>query len=203
MVNLAIFASGEGTNAENLINYYTTKDIKTGNRISRGDINISFVLTNNPTAGVIERCKRLKQKYYISSLYREIDQLITEHNVHYIILAGFLIKIPPKFCKKYHERIINIHPSLLPKYGGKGMYGIHVHKAVIKNEEKESGLSIHLVNEEYDDGLILFQSKCKVYKDDTPESLQSRIQSLEHSIYPKVIENIIRTKFHLMFGENA
>jgi phosphoribosylglycinamide formyltransferase-1 len=157
MKNVAIFASGEGTNAENLFNYFNNdKRVK-----------IKLVVTNSDTAGVVARAEKYKKNVQIISktalkntLLKIIEFLQTE-KIDIIVLAGFLLKIPEAFIKAFPNQIINIHPSLLPKYGGKGMYGINVHKAVVENKESESGITIHYVNEEYDKGEIILQAKCE------------------------------------------
>ncbi len=187
MKNAAIFASGEGTNAENLINYF------------RNDTRIKFklVITNRDDAGVVDRAERLKKNVQIISkdaLNNYTDQIIEFLNtekIDLIILAGFLLKIPEKLVKAFPDKIVNIHPSLLPNYGGKGMYGMNVHKAVITNKEKESGITIHFVNEEYDKGRILLQEKCSISEQDTPETLSQKIHKLEYEYFPKAIEKLL------------
>jgi phosphoribosylglycinamide formyltransferase 1 len=187
MKNIAIFASGEGTNAENLFNYFNNdKRVK-----------IKLVVTNSDTAGVIKRAEKFKKNVHIISktaLYEYTSQIIeflNTENIDVIILAGFLLKIPEDFIKAFPNKIINIHPSLLPKYGGKGMYGMNVHNTVIQNKEKESGITIHFVNEEYDKGEVILQAKCDVNENDTPESLSIKIRKLEFEYFPKAIEKII------------
>lgn len=187
MKNIAIFASGEGTNAENLFNYF--------NNDRR--VKFKLVVTNSDTAGVIERAEKYKKNVQIiskSALNEYTDKIIeflkTEH-IDLIVLAGFLLKIPEAFIKAFPNQIINIHPSLLPKYGGKGMHGMNVHKAVIENKERESGVTIHYVNEEYDKGEIILQAKCELEENDTPETLSLKIRALEFEYFPKAIERII------------
>ena len=187
MKNIAIFASGEGTNAENLFNYFNNdKRVK-----------FKLVVTNLDTAGVIARAEKYKKNVQIISktaLNEYTDKIIEflqTENIDLIVLAGFLLKIPEAFIKAFPNQIINIHPSLLPKYGGKGMHGMNVHKAVIENKEIESGITIHYVNEEYDKGEIILQAKCEVSSDDTPESLSAKIRKLEFDCFPKAIEKII------------
>ena len=187
MKNIAIFASGEGTNAENLFNYFSNdKRVK-----------IKLVVTNSDSAGVVARAEKYKKNIQIISktaLYEytaKIIEFLKTENIDIIVLAGFLLKIPEPFIKAFPNRIINIHPSLLPKYGGQGMYGLHVHNAVIKNKEKESGISIHFVNEEYDKGQIILQAKCDVNENDTPEALALKIRKLEFEYFPVAIEKII------------
>ncbi|MDD5570911.1 MAG: phosphoribosylglycinamide formyltransferase [Bacteroidales bacterium] len=184
---IAIFASGDGTNAQNIINYF--KDSNYGK--------VSLVLSNKPDAYVLERAK----KYGIPSftftsenLYNSHDVLnkLTEYQIDFIVLAGFLLLIPQNIIKKYKNKIINIHPALLPKHGGKGMYGMKVHKAVIENKEKESGITIHYVNEKYDEGSIIFQTRCKVEKNYSPEILAEKVHNLEYEHFPVIIEKLIK-----------
>lgn len=187
MINVAIFASGEGTNAENLFNYFAN------------DTRIKFklVITNNSEAGVIARAERFKKNVQLVSkaaLNDYTDQLIEflkVEKIDLIVLAGFLLKIPEAFVKAFPNRIINIHPSLLPKYGGKGMYGLHVHEAVIQAREKESGITIHYVNEAYDEGKIILQAKCDVSDEDTPDTLSQKIRKLEFEYLPKAVESFL------------
>lgn len=187
MINAAIFASGEGTNAENLITYF-----KNDPRIK-----IKLVITNRDDAGVIKRAEEHKKTVQIISkdaLNNYTDQIIEFLNtekIDLIILAGFILKIPEKLVKAFPDKIVNIHPSLLPKYGGKGMYGANVHKAVIENKEQESGITIHFVNEEYDKGRIILQAKCPVLSNDTTETLAAKIHQLEYDYFPKAIEELI------------
>lgn len=187
MKNVAIFASGEGTNAENLFNYFNNdKRVK-----------FKLVVTNSDTAGIVARAEKYKKNVQIISktaLNEYTDKIIEflkTENIDLIVLAGFLLKIPEEFVKAFPNQIINIHPSLLPKYGGKGMHGMNVHKAVIENKEAESGVTIHFVNEEYDKGEIILQAKCEVSSDETPESLSAKIRKLEFEYFPKAIEKII------------
>ncbi|MGC8864957.1 MAG: phosphoribosylglycinamide formyltransferase [Bacteroidales bacterium] len=185
--HLAIFASGSGTNAEAIIRYFS----------GHPSIHVAGVLCNKAGAGVIERARRLSTPCRVFSRndFTEngwVDQWLREHRVDYIILAGFLWLVPPFLVKAYPRRIINIHPALLPAYGGKGMYGDRVHQAVIAAGEKESGITIHRVDEIYDHGEILFQASCPVYPDDSPQSLAQRIHTLEHQFYPLIIERVIR-----------
>lgn len=187
MINVAIFASGEGTNAENLFNYFAN------------DTRIKFklVITNNSEAGVIARAEKFKKNVQLvskSALNDYTDQLIEflkVEKIDLIVLAGFLLKIPEAFVKAFPNRIINIHPSLLPKFGGKGMYGHHVHEAVIKSGEKESGITIHFVNEAYDEGKIILQAKCEVSSQDTPDTLSKKIRKLEFEYLPKAVETFL------------
>ncbi|HHJ10715.1 MAG TPA: phosphoribosylglycinamide formyltransferase [Bacteroidetes bacterium] len=182
---LAIFASGSGTNAQNLIEHFN----KTFNK------DIVLIVTNNPGAYVIERAKRLRVpcKIFDREDFREgkVLKQLEEKKVNFIILAGFLWLVPANIIRAFPGKIVNIHPALLPKYGGKGMYGHHVHDAVIRNGEKESGITIHYVNEEYDKGDVIFQAKCPVMPDDTPEILAQRIHQLEYRHFPTVVENLL------------
>lgn len=183
MKKLAIFASGTGTNAVNIIKYFENSD----------KIETAFVLSNNTSAPVIEKAKSLGVTVEIVS-NQEIEagdrliELCQLYKIDYIILAGFLRKIPTKLIEKYPQHIINIHPSLLPKYGGPGMYGEHVHKAVLANKEKESGITIHFVNADFDKGETIDQFKCSISEDETLASLQLKIHELERMNFPKVIE---------------
>jgi len=187
MKNVAIFASGEGTNAENIFKYFSNdKRIK-----------IKLVVTNVDTAGIVKRAEQYKKNVHIISktaLYEYTSQIIEflkTEDIDIIILAGFLLKIPEQFIKAFPNQIINLHPALLPKYGGKGMYGMHVHHAVIGKKEKESGITIHYVNEEYDKGEIILQVKCSVDDEDTAETLAVKIKELEMEYFPKAIETVI------------
>jgi phosphoribosylglycinamide formyltransferase-1 len=187
MINAAIFASGEGTNAENLFKYF----------LNDARIKIKLVITNNETAGIVARAEKYKKNIHIvskSALENYSDQLIEflkVENIDLIILAGFLLKLPEKFVHAFPNKIINIHPALLPNYGGKGMHGMHVHEAVIKNKDTVSGISIHFVNEEYDKGEIILQAKCEVDKNDTAEDLAKKVQELEYQYLPTAIESFL------------
>ena len=183
MISIAIFASGSGSNAVQIIKHFE----------GHLNVKIALVLSNKKEALVLEKTKQLKvPNYYCNnSDFKKESHLISlleKYGIEGIILAGFLQKIPLFLVKKFDGRIINIHPSLLPKFGGKGMYGIHVHKAVLAAQEKETGITIHYVNEEYDKGEIIFQASCDVYEDDTPDAVQQRVQKLEHLNFPIVIE---------------
>lgn len=187
MTNVAIFASGEGTNAENLFHYF-----KNDTRIK-----IKLVVTNSDTAGVIAKAEAHKKtvqlisKTSLNEYSTQIIEFLKGENINLIVLAGFLLKIPEAFVKAFPNQIINIHPSLLPKYGGKGMYGMNVHKAVVADREQESGITIHYVNEEYDKGAFILQEKCLIDDNETAESLQQKIRKLELEHLPKAIEKII------------
>lgn len=182
-INLAIFASGSGTNAENIAKYFEGHEI----------IQVKEIFSNKKDAGVFARAEKLgipsstfsKEQFQDSSFIKQLE------DIDYIILAGFLWLVPAYLIKAFPNKIINIHPALLPKFGGKGMYGDRVHAAVIEEREKESGITIHLVNEEYDKGETLFHAKCNVSESDTPDSLAQKIHALEYEHFPKVIEDFI------------
>jgi len=183
---IAIFASGTGTNAKKIIEHF----------VPSNKIAVALIVCNKPNAGVIYIAEEFqipvllleKKKFLEGNHY--VDEL-TNAGITFIVLAGFLWKLPSALIKAYQNKIINIHPALLPKYGGKGMYGHYVHEAVIKTSEKESGITIHYVDELYDHGQHIFQTTCPVLPDDSPEKLAKRIQLLEHEYYPKVIEEVI------------
>ena len=182
---IIIFASGSGSNAENLITYFSKKSYK-----------INWIIyTNNQKAGVINRANKLKVKYRIfdkNELYNgNVLKSINIINPKLIILAGFLLKFPKDIVNFYYKKIINIHPALLPKYGGKGMYGMNVHNAIIRNKETVSGITIHYINSNYDEGPIIFQKKVKIDSLDSPIDLANKIHVLEMKFFPKIIEEII------------
>lgn len=191
MQKIAIFASGNGSNAQRIIEYF--RDHK--------DIRIKLIISNRSDAYVLERAKNLgvPSCVFSNKEFRDGTDLISklsEYKINTIVLAGFLLKIPDSVLQLFPNRIINIHPALLPKYGGKGMYGHYVHEAVLAAMEKESGITIHLVNERYDEGEIIFQKRCIVLPDDDADSLSARINILEHRYFPKVIEKwLLNTKF--------
>jgi phosphoribosylglycinamide formyltransferase 1 len=186
MRNIAIFASGSGTNAENIIKYFSNKKIA----------KVCLVLSNKRNAMVLKRAETFNvpaisfehEDFYTSD---KVMNWLKEYKIDFIVLAGFLWLVPENFIEMYDGRIINIHPALLPAYGGKGMYGDVVHKAVISNHDKESGITIHYVNKLYDRGDIIFQASCKVDPSDTPDSLAIKVHALEYLHYPKVIEDIV------------
>jgi len=186
MYRLAIFASGSGTNAENIMHFFRPKN----------NIDVSLVLCNKPGAKVIERAEKLGVETIVFSrddLYHNgrVIQALRDHQITHIVLAGFLWLVPGSLVKEYPGAIVNIHPALLPKYGGKGMYGAKVHETVIANREPESGITIHYVNEKYDDGNIIFQAKCALDENETPESLAAKIHQLEYDHFPRIIEKVI------------
>jgi phosphoribosylglycinamide formyltransferase-1 len=188
MIQLAIFASGTGTNTQQIIQYFK----------SHQAVRVALVVCNKPRAGVIEVAATAgipvlmleKEHFFTGDAY--IPELL-KFGIDFIVLAGFLWKIPPRLIRTFPNRIINIHPALLPKYGGKGMYGQHVHEAVIAAGEKESGISIHYVDEWYDHGNIIFQARCEINENDDAASLAQKIHALEHMHYPAIIEKTVQT----------
>ncbi len=186
MKRLAVFASGSGTNAENIANFFRDDE----------NIEISLILSNKKDAFVLKRAEKLKIKsVYFSrdDFYKspKVIDILRRNEIDFIILAGFLWLIPENLISEFNNKIVNIHPALLPKYGGKGMYGMNVHKAVLENNEQESGISIHYVNEKYDDGNIIYQAKCLVNTDDTLDMLAEKIHQLEYKYYPGIIRKIL------------
>jgi phosphoribosylglycinamide formyltransferase-1 len=185
--NLAIFASGNGSNAENICCFFKKSS----------DINVVLICSNNKNAYVVKIAKKLDIPLFLFTKkglenFFKLKNILKKNRIDFIILAGFLLKIPKKLLKNYPNKVINIHPALLPKYGGKGMYGNNVHKAVLEKKETESGITIHFVNSKYDDGEIIFQTKCRVEKNDSIESLGRKIQKLERKFFPKIIEGVIK-----------
>lgn len=186
---IAIFASGSGTNAEEIIKHFQNHE----------SISVTLILSNNPKAYVLKRALHHKIPQFVFSrdtFYKEktVDEVLRLNGIDFIVLAGFMWLIPERFVKNYPNKIVNIHPALLPKYGGKGMYGSYVHEAVVKNREKESGITIHWVNEAYDEGNIIFQTKCKVDPKDTADDVANKVHKLEYEFYPKIIEKVIVEK---------
>ncbi len=186
MQRIVILASGSGTNAENIIKYFQKSNVA----------NVTHVLSNKKDAKVLVRAKNLN----VNNSSFDKDDFIKTDNVlnilkseaDLIVLAGFLWKLPKNIINAFPDKIINIHPALLPKYGGKGMYGDNVHKAVVANKEKETGITIHYVNENYDEGAIIFQAKVSVDKNDTPEVVANKVHQLEYEHFPRVIEEVVR-----------
>jgi len=184
MKQIAIFASGTGSNAKNILEYLNKK--------SNSTAKVSMVVCNKPDAGVLDIAASNnipsividKEKFFRGNAY--VDEL-RDANINFIVLAGFLWKIPAALIKAFHGKMINIHPALLPKYGGKGMYGRFVHEAVLANKEKESGITIHYVDEVYDNGQIILQATCVVTDDDTPETLEKKVKLLEHRHFPATV----------------
>lgn len=186
MKKILIFASGSGSNAKNIIEYFQVKS----------SARVVAVFCNNSKAGVLEKADKLKVPSYIFSKDElnsgKVLQEIQAYQPDLIVLAGFLLKCPDNLIVNYPGRIINIHPALLPKYGGKGMYGMHVHRAVVENKEKETGITIHYVNENYDEGAVIFQKSCVLLSTDTAEVVAEKIHDLEQRYFPMVIDDFIR-----------
>ena len=186
MPRIAIFASGNGSNAQRIIEYFR----------GHASISVNLVLTNKPDAFVLTRVEKLGVPAMVfdrSTFYESnrIPELLMKKNIDFLVLAGFLWLIPQNILSSYPGRIINIHPALLPKYGGKGMYGMKVHETVIASGDTESGITIHFVNENYDEGSIIFQAKCAISAQDTLENLAEKIHQLEYRYFPEVIERTI------------
>ncbi len=185
MKKIAIFASGSGSNAEKIHEYF----------LNRSDVEIVKIFTNNANAGVIDRSERLKIPYQVfdRNQYKtgQVLKQLVDLEVDLVVLAGFLWLIPVEFVAAFPNRIVNLHPSLLPKFGGKGMYGHFVHEAVVAAGEKESGITIHMVNEQYDKGAIVFQGKFEITATDTAEDIAKKGAILEHTHFPKVIDQIL------------
>ncbi len=191
MVNLAIFASGKGSNAENICNYFK----------NHHSIKVRCLISDRKASGAFD----IALNFHLPCIYlskellsspNDILSILELHQVHYIILAGYLKLMPAEVISAYKDKIINIHPALLPKYGGKGMYGMRVHEAVCKDGEQETGITIHLVNEQYDEGEIIFQKKVSVYKTDTPAIVAEKIHVMEMEWFPKIIERWINKDLH-------
>ncbi len=189
MKKIVIFASGSGTNTENIIKYFQTKEIGT----------VVAVFSNNPIAKVLERAKKYHlptEVFSKAELFEsKILQKLNDFQPDLIVLAGFLLKLPESIIESYPNKIINIHPALLPKYGGKGMYGMNVHTAVVQNKEKETGITIHFVNENYDEGNIIFQKTVLLTATDSPESVAEKIHELEQRYFPEVIDKLLTSNF--------
>lgn len=180
---LAIFASGNGTNAEEIMRYFQDHPA----------IEVAVLLSNNPQAFVLERAKKFNVETFVFSRrqFRESDdvlKLLKQKSVTHMVLAGFMWLVPSYLIEAFPHRIINIHPALLPKFGGKGMYGMHVHEAVRTTGEKETGITIHEVNEKYDEGEILFQARCPVLPTDSAEQIAEKVHALEYAHFPRTIE---------------
>ena len=185
MIRIAVLASGSGSNAQRLIEHFA----------QHAQARVVLVGCDQPQAGVLQRAWDLGVPSYLFNGAQLRDGTVQREmlgqRIDLVVLAGFLRLIPADLVKAFPQRIVNIHPALLPKYGGKGMFGSHVHEAVIAAKEKESGITIHYVNEHYDEGEHLFQATCPVHSDDTPEALAARIHALEHAHYPQVVEQLV------------
>ena len=187
---IAILVSGTGTNAMNIIEYFEQKEAA----------HVTLVISNKKTALALEKAQKkgVKAVVFNNESFKKKGKILTylhSQSIDFIVLAGFLMKVPKEIIRAYPKKIVNIHPSLLPKFGGKGMYGRFVHEAVIEAKETESGISIHYVSDEYDEGTILFQSKVSVVRSDTAEDRAKKVQQLEHRHYPEVIKKVINKTF--------
>ena len=186
MRNIAIFASGSGSNAENIIKYFSNNN----------SARVVLILSNKREAYVLKRAEALnvrslffdRKELYVTD---KVLRYLSMYKIDFIVLAGFLLLVPENILDVYEKRIVNIHPALLPKYGGKGMYGDIVHRSVIDNKDKFSGITIHHVNRLYDDGDIIFQAKCEVDPSDTPASLATKVHTLEYEHFPRIIEDLV------------
>lgn len=186
MKKIAILASGSGSNAENIYNYFKNNK----------QVEVALIVSNKQDAYVLKRAENLNIESVVFSkndfeTTEKVLDFLKNKNIDFIVLAGFLLKVPANIINAYPNRIINIHPALLPKYGGKGMYGDNVHKAVCQAGEAESGITIHYVNENYDEGNIIFQAKCPVSKEDTYEDIAKKVHILEYTHFPEIIESVI------------
>lgn len=192
MQRIALFASGSGSNAEKIADYF----------VDSASMQVSLVLTNNPKAGVIDRARRgfgtgrvhAPVVVFDRPTFYQTDQIIRllqRQEIDLIVLAGFMWLVPAELVRAFSNRIVNIHPALLPKFGGKGMYGHFVHEAVVAAGERESGITIHFVNEHYDEGAVIFQASCPVQPTDTPDDVARKVQVLEHAHYPRVVEEVL------------
>ncbi len=195
MKRIALFASGSGSNAEKIAHHF----------FDNPDVEISLIVTNNPKAGIIDRVRRgFERQIHIPVLLIDratfyntdrITQLLLNQRIDLIVLAGFMWLMPGGLVQAFTNKIINIHPALLPKFGGKGMYGHFVHEAVVAAAETESGITIHYVNEQYDEGQIIFQANCSVLPTDTPDDVARKVQVLEHSHYPRVVAEVLMNDY--------
>lgn len=186
MRNIAIFASGSGTNAENIARYFAKSE----------NVKVAVVLSNNRNVRVHDRVKKLGVPSFVLSRDEfasgvPVLEKLAEYDVCFIVLAGFMNKISDALLQAFPGKIVNIHPALLPKFGGKGMYGMHVHEAVVAAGERESGITIHYINEHYDEGAVIFQATCPVLPSDMPEDVAMKVHALEYAHYPRVIEEML------------
>lgn len=186
MKNIAIFISGSGSNAENIIQHFSS--IK--------DVEVAIVVSNKSNAYGLKRAKKhnIPTSVFTNKEFAEankVSQLLAQYSIDFIVLAGFLCFVPDSITNTYERRMVNIHPSLLPKHGGKGMYGSKVHQAVVANKEKESGITIHYINEHFDEGEVVFQAQCEVRPTDSAVDVERKVRELEMQHYPKVIEELI------------
>lgn len=184
---LAVFASGNGSNAENLVRYFRDNDC---------GVEVAVIVCNKPGAGVIARAERLGVPVRVMPAAEIRDPsrmlpLMDQYGIDLIVLAGFLLMVPDFLLERYPDRIVNIHPSLLPKYGGKGMYGHHVHEAVVAAGEKETGITVHLVTDRCDEGRIFFQARVALTPDDTPDTVEAKVHALEKEHFPKTVHQLV------------
>lgn len=188
MKRIAIFASGNGSNAENIVKYFKKSNT----------IKVELIASNNPEAGVIDRGKKHEIKTFvfdkIALTNGKVLKELKSQKIEFIVLAGFLLKIPKTIIQSYLDKIINIHPSLLPLYGGKGMYGMRVHEKVAESKDLESGITIHFVNSIYDAGAIIFQAKCALYSNIKAKEIQKKVHKLEIKFFPRIIESLLDVK---------
>ncbi len=197
MKKIVLFASGSGSNAENIIKYFE----------HNSQVSIACVLTNKRSAKIIDRCNKLNINclYFNKIIFSNSDcilKILHSLQPDLIVLAGFLLKIPQAMVEKYPNQIINIHPALLPKFGGKGMYGKYVHQAVKEHKERETGITIHYVNENYDDGAILFQAKTQLLPTDSVETIAKKVSELEYAHFPQVIEELLSSQNITLNGDD-
>lgn len=189
MINVAIFLSGTGSNAINIIKYFSNHQ----------RIKINLIISNNSKSPIIPILVKKAIKYVVFSRKDFINGHVVlneleKNKISYIVLAGFLLRISSLIIDSFPNRIINVHPSLLPEFGGKGMYGMHVHNSVFKSKKNQTGITIHEVNQDYDKGRIIFQAKCDLLANDSPRNIQRKVQRLEHKFYPTIINNFILSK---------
>lgn len=189
MKNIAIFASGTGSNATKIVDHFN----------HHASINVALIISNKKTAKVLDMAKSNGIPTLLinrTSFYQTEDLLtdLANHQIDFIALAGFLWLIPPYLVKAFPNKMVNIHPALLPKYGGKGMYGQHVHQAVRENNESESGITLHYVNEHYDEGNIIFQAACRVTATHSAKDIAQNVLALEHYYFPRILETLLLTK---------
>lgn len=194
MKNIAIFASGTGSNAEKIIEYFE----------GHPEISVKIIVSNKKNAGVLKVGEKFavesilinKEDFYDSE---KILETFEDYDVDFIVLAGFLWLVPSYLIRQYPNRIVNIHPALLPAYGGKGMYGHHIHQAVFDNKELESGITIHYVNEAYDEGAVIFQKSMDISQEDSPEAIAKKVLALEHKYFSRIVEKVLQEKEKLFF----
>ncbi len=185
-INIAIFASGSGSNARKIMEHFK----------NHPSVKVALVVSNKKDAGVLDIAKEygIDTLTVSKSTFYETDNILTslsDYNISFIVLAGFLLLVPQYIIRHFNKKIVNIHPALLPKFGGKGMFGIHVHEAVKEAGEKETGITIHYCNEHYDEGNVIFQARCPVFPNDTAEDIAKKVLSLEHEHFAKVIEQVL------------